>query len=32
VPAEKVRSLLGLSTVNYIEKKGMLAVTDGTLD
>jgi 3',5'-cyclic AMP phosphodiesterase CpdA len=32
VPAEKVRSLLGLSTVNYVEKKGMLAVTDGTLD
>ena len=32
VPAEKVRSMLGLSTVNYIEKKGTLAVTDGTLE
>jgi 3',5'-cyclic AMP phosphodiesterase CpdA len=32
VPAEKVRSLLGLSTVSYVEKKGTLAVTDGTLE
>jgi hypothetical protein len=32
VPADKVRSLLGLSTVNFIQKKGMLAVTDGTLE
>jgi hypothetical protein len=24
--------MLGLSTVNYIEKKGTLAVTDGTLE
>jgi hypothetical protein len=32
VAAEKVRSLLGLSTVNYVEKKGTLAVTDGTLE
>jgi predicted phosphodiesterase len=32
VAAEKVRSMLGLSTVNYIEKKGTLAVTDGTLE
>jgi 3',5'-cyclic-AMP phosphodiesterase len=32
VPAEKVRSMLGLSTVNYVEKKGTLAVTDGTLE
>lgn len=31
VPAEKLRSVLGLSTVNYVENKNALAVTDPTL-
>jgi Icc protein len=32
VAAEKLRSMLGLATVNYVEKKGALAVVDGTLE
>jgi 3',5'-cyclic AMP phosphodiesterase CpdA len=32
VPAEKLRSTLGLATVNYVENKGSLAVVDGTLE
>ncbi len=32
VPAEKLRSMLGLSSVNYVENKGSLAVVDGTLE
>jgi 3',5'-cyclic AMP phosphodiesterase CpdA len=32
VPREKLRSLLGLSRVSYVEKKGSLAVVDSTLD
>jgi hypothetical protein len=31
VPAEKLRSVLGLSTVNYVVTKNSLAVTDPTL-
>jgi 3',5'-cyclic AMP phosphodiesterase CpdA len=32
VAAEKVRSLLGLTKVNYVEKTGSLAIVDSTLD
>jgi 3',5'-cyclic-AMP phosphodiesterase len=32
VAAEKLRSMLGLATVSYVEKKGTLAVVDGTLE
>ncbi|MDP4217092.1 MAG: metallophosphoesterase [Bacteroidota bacterium] len=31
VPAEKLRSLLGLTTVNYVEHKHSLAITDSVL-
>ena len=32
VPAEKLRSMLGLSTVSYVENKGALATVDSTLE
>jgi 3',5'-cyclic AMP phosphodiesterase CpdA len=32
VPAEKLRSLLGLTKVNYIESRSDLAIVDNTLD
>jgi 3',5'-cyclic-AMP phosphodiesterase len=32
VPAEKLRSMLGLTSVNYTEKHGELAVVDSTLE
>jgi Icc protein len=32
VPAGKLRSLLGLTTVSYVENKGTLAVVDGSLE
>jgi 3',5'-cyclic AMP phosphodiesterase CpdA len=32
VAAEKLRGLLGLATVNYVESKSSLAVTDSTLE
>ena len=32
VPAEKLRSLLGLSTVNYVATKNSLAIVDPTLE
>ena len=31
VPAEKLRTMLGLTTVNYVKGRGPLAVIDGTL-
>ena len=31
VPAEKLRNMLGLTSVNYVERPGSLAVTDSTL-
>jgi Icc protein len=31
VPAEKLRSMLGLTTVNYVAKRGPLAVVDSSL-
>ena len=31
VPAEKVRSMLGLTQVNYVEHKQSLAIVDSTL-
>src|SRR5947207_522421 len=31
VPAEKLKSMLGLSTVNYSERRGSLAIVDSTL-
>ena len=30
--ADKLRSVLGLTTVNYVEKPGSLAVVDSTLE
>lgn len=32
VPAEKLRSMLGLTSVSYVEKKGSLAVVDQSLE
>src|SRR4051812_4300418 len=32
VPAEKLKSMLGLASVNYTERAGMLAVVDSTLE
>ena len=32
VPADKLRSMLGLSTVSYVERGGSLAIVDSTLD
>jgi 3',5'-cyclic AMP phosphodiesterase CpdA len=32
VPAEKLRGMLGLATVSYVEAKGMLAVVDRSLE
>ena len=32
VPAEKLKSMLGLASVNYTERPGMLAVVDSTLE
>jgi 3',5'-cyclic-AMP phosphodiesterase len=32
VPAEKLRSMLGMTTVSYVENKGSLAVVDTTLE
>jgi hypothetical protein len=32
LPAEKLRSMLGLTTVNYIERAGQLAIVDSTLE
>ena len=32
VPAEKLRGMLGLTSVSYVENKGELAIVDGTLD
>jgi hypothetical protein len=31
VPADKLRSFLGLSRVSYVEKKGSLAIVDSAL-
>jgi hypothetical protein len=31
VPADKLKSMLGLSTVNYAEHRGSLAIVDSTL-
>jgi 3',5'-cyclic AMP phosphodiesterase CpdA len=31
VPADRLRSVLGLTSINYVEKKGSLAVVDWTL-
>ena len=31
VPAEKLRSFLGLAEVNYVENKGSLAIVDRSL-
>ncbi|HEY7091438.1 MAG TPA: metallophosphoesterase [Tepidisphaeraceae bacterium] len=32
VPAEKLRSMLGLASLNYIERPGSLAIVDSTLE
>jgi hypothetical protein len=32
VAAEKLRGVLGLAKVNYVEKKGSLAIVDATLE
>ena len=32
VPAERLKSMLGLTSVNYTERPGALAVVDATLD
>jgi Icc protein len=32
VPAEKLKSMLGLTSVNYVQQKGSLAVVDSTLE
>lgn len=32
LPAEKLKSVLGLSTVSYIENTGSLAIVDSTLE
>jgi 3',5'-cyclic AMP phosphodiesterase CpdA len=32
VPADKLRSMLGLSRVDYVESRGALAIVDATLD
>jgi 3',5'-cyclic-AMP phosphodiesterase len=32
VPADKLRGMLGLSRVNYVESRGALAIVDATLD
>jgi Icc protein len=32
VPAERLRSVLGLSTVTYVQRKGSLAIADPSLE
>jgi Icc protein len=32
VPAEKLKGMLGLTSVSYIERRGTLAVVDSTLE
>jgi Icc protein len=32
VPAERLRAMLGLASVNYVERKGSLAVADTSLE
>ena len=32
VPAEKLRGMLGLTRVSYVENKGTLAIVDGSLE